>query len=108
MAGFLRAIRQHEGLGNGTARSGHSLIMKTILQSPTGDARRVIEALFAPNREGARRRVDKALHVIEHRVDSESNDPLADIWTGNIAFYDAYQQQWIPGVGFKIPGPMRG
>ncbi len=108
VAGFLRAIRQHEGLGNGTARSGHSLIMKTILQSPTGDARRVIEALFAPDREGARRRVDKALHVIEHRVDSESNDPLADIWTGNIDFYSAYQQKWIPGVGFSIPGPMSG
>jgi hypothetical protein len=108
VAGFLNAIREHEGLGNGTPRSGHSLIMKTILKSPTGDARRVIEGLFAPDREGARKRVDKALHAIEHRLDHESDDPLVDIWTGEIDFYSEYLNAWIPGQGFTIPGPMRG
>ena len=108
VAGFVNAIRQHEGLGNGTSRSGHSLIMKTILQSATGDPRRVIEKLFAPGREGAKERVDKALGAIERRLDQESADPLPDIWTGTIEFYDSYQQQWITGEGFRIPGPMRG
>jgi hypothetical protein len=108
VAGFLNAIRQHEGLGNGTPGTGHSLIMKTILQTPTGDARRVVEGLFGPDREGARKRVDRALHAIEHRLDSESEDPLPDIWTGNIDFYNDYTRSWIPGQGFTIPGPMRG
>ena len=108
VVGFLNAIRQHEGLGNGTDHSGHSQIMKTIMQTPTGDPRRVIEGLFAPDRDGARKRVDKALHAIEHRLDHESDDPLAEIWTGNIDFYDSYLQRWIPGEGFRIPGPMRG
>ena len=108
VAGFVNAIRQHEGLGNGTSRSGHSLIMKTILQSATGDPRRVIEKLFAPGREGAKERIDKTLGAIERRLDQESNDPLPDIWTGTIDFYDSYQQQWITGEGFRIPGPMRG
>jgi hypothetical protein len=108
VAGFVKAIRQHEGMGNGTPRSGHSLIMKTVLQSPTGDARRVIEGLFAPNREGARKNVDKALHAIDRRLDTESDDPLPDIWTGDIEFFDSYQQSWITGFGFRIPGPMRG
>jgi hypothetical protein len=108
VAGFLNAVRQHEGLGNGTPGSGHSLIMKTILQSPTGDPRRVIEGLFGPDREAARKQVDKALHAIEHRLDSESEDPLPNIWTGKIDFYNEYLQRWIPGEGFSIPGPMRG
>jgi hypothetical protein len=107
-AEFLNAIRQHEGLGNGTPGSGHSLIMRTILRSPTGDARRVIERLFGPNREGARKRVDTALRVIERRLDRESEDPLPDIWSGDIDFYDAYQRIWIAGQGFRIPGNMRG
>ena len=108
VAGFVNAIRQHEGLGNGSPRTGHSGIMKEILKSPTGDARRVIEKLFAPDRDGARRRVDSALHSIERRLDSESEDPLAAVWTGDIEFFDAYQGQWITGFGFQIPGPMRG
>jgi hypothetical protein len=108
VAGFVTAIRQHEGLGNGTPRTGHSQIMKTILQSPTGDARRVIEGLFGANREAARKGVDRALHAINRRLDQESDDPLAQIWTGMIDFYDSYQQKWIPGEGFQIPGPMRG
>ena len=108
VAGFLAAIRQHEGLGNGTARSGHSGIMKTILQSPTGDPRRVIEKVFAPDRDGARKRADRALHAIERRLDHESDDPLVDVWTGVIEFFDSYQQQWITGQGFRIPGGMRG
>jgi len=108
VAGFLNAIRQHEGLGNGTPHSGHSGIMKAITQSPTGDARRVIERLFGPDREGARKRVDKALHGIERRLDRESADPLAHVWTGDIDFFDAYQGRWITGHGFSIPGPMRG
>ena len=108
VAGFVNAIRQHEGLGNGAPRSGHSLIMKTILASPEGDPRRVAEGLFAPDKEAARKRVDKALHAIERRLDTESDDPLADIWTGVIDFYDDYQRMWITGTGFTIPGPMRG
>ena len=107
VAGFVAAIRQHEGLGNGTPRSGHSLIIKTILRSPTGDARRVIERLFAPSREGTLKKVNRALHVIDQRLDKESDDPLPDIWTGDIDFYDSYQQMWIHGVGFRIPGNMR-
>jgi hypothetical protein len=108
VAGFVNAIRQHEGMGNGTPGSGHSLIMKTILRTPTGDPRRVIEGLFAPSREGARKAVDRALHGIDERLDNESADPLPDIWTGTIDFFDDYQQMWIPGPGFRIPGPRRG
>jgi hypothetical protein len=103
IAGFVNAVRQHEGLGNGSARSGHSLIMKTILESPEGDARRVAEALFAPTRDAARKRVDKALRAIDKRLDTESEDPLVDIWTGDIDFFDSYQQLWITGSGFTIP-----
>ncbi|MFN8218399.1 MAG: hypothetical protein U0R71_17555 [Solirubrobacterales bacterium] len=108
VAGFVNAIREHEGLGNGTPRSGHGQIMKAILETPTGDPRRVIEQLFAPARDKARHMVDGALHQIEHRLDAESEDPLAEIWSGEIDFYDSYQHKWIPGQGFKIPGPMRG
>jgi hypothetical protein len=108
VAGFVNAIRQHEGLGNGSPGTGHSLIMKTILESPTGDPRRVAEGLFASDRDVARTRVDKALHEIDRRVDRESDDPLLNIWTGDIDFYDDYQQKWIPGVAFTLPGPMRG
>jgi hypothetical protein len=108
VAGFVNAIMQHEGLGNDTPRSGHSLIMRTILETAEGDPRRVAEALFAPDRDGARKRVDKALHAIERRLDRESDDPLAPIWTGTIDFYDDYQRQWITGPGFTIPGPMQG
>ena len=108
MAGFVNAVRQHEGLGNGTPRSGHSLIMKTTLESPNGDPRRVIEALFAPGRKGARTRVDNALAAIERRLDKESEDPLPDIWTGTIDFRDSHEPKWISGPGFRIPGPMRG
>jgi hypothetical protein len=109
VAGFVNAVREHEELGNGTPRSGHGLIMKTILQTPAGDPRRVIESLFAPSREKARQEVDRSLHQIEHRLDSESEDPLAEIWSGTIDFFDTYQQRWIPGEGFRIPGPtMRG
>jgi hypothetical protein len=108
VAGFLNAIRQHEGLGTGAPRTGHSLAMRDVLRTPTGDARRVIEGLFAPSREGARNTIDRALHAIDRRLDRESDDPLPDIWTGSIDFYDAYQQQWITGAGFTIPGPMRG
>jgi len=63
----------------------------------------VIEGLFAPDREGARKRVDAALHAIERRLDHESEDPLAEIWSGEIDFYDAYQGKWITGQGFRIP-----
>ena len=108
VAGFVNAIRQHEGMGNGTPRSGHSLAMKEVLQTANGDARRVIEKLFAPAREGTKNRVDRALEAIERRLDRESDDPLPDIWTGAIDFYDSYQQQWITGQGFRIPGGMRG
>ncbi len=107
-AGFLAAIRAHEGLGNGTAGTGHSGIMKEILATPTGDPRRVAETLFGPNRDAARKRVDKALHAIEKRLDKESDDPLGEIWNGSIDFYNDYTQQWITGFGFRIPGPMRG
>jgi hypothetical protein len=108
VAGFVNAIRQHEGLGNGSPGTGHSQIMKAILQTPTGDPRRVIEGLFGGSREAARKTVDRALHSINRRLDTESDDPLAQIWTGSIDFYDSYQQKWIPGQGFQIPGPMRG
>jgi hypothetical protein len=108
VAGFVNAIRQHEGLGNGAPRTGHSGIMKEIVESPTGDPRRVIEGLFGPDPERARKRVDKALQVIERRLDRESADPLAHVWTGDIDFFDAYQGRWITGYEFSIPGPMRG
>jgi hypothetical protein len=108
VAGFVNAIRQHEGLGNGAPRTGHSGIMKEIVESPTGDPRRVIEGLFGPDPERARKRVDKALQVIERRLDRESADPLAHVWTGDIDFFDAYQGRWISGHEFSIPGPMRG
>jgi hypothetical protein len=108
VAGFVNAIRQHEGMGNGIPRSGHSLAMKEVLQTANGDARRVIEKLFAPAREGTKNRVDRALEAIERRLDRDSDDPLPDIWTGTIDFYDSYQQQWITGQGFRIPGGMRG
>ncbi len=108
VAGFVNAIREHEGLGNGTPGSGHGEIMKTILQSPDGDPRRVIEQIFAPDRETAKKRVDGALQGIERRLDRESEDPLAEIWSGTIEFYDSYQQRWITGEGFRIPGRMAG
>ncbi len=108
VAGFLNAIREHEGLGNGTPHSGHGGAMKEVLQSASGDPRRVIEQIFAPDREAAKKRVDGALQEIEHRLDRESEDPLAEIWTGTIDFYDSYQQRWITGEGFRIPGRMGG
>jgi hypothetical protein len=108
VAGFVNAIKQHEGLGNGTPGTGHSGIMKEILETPAGDPRRAIEKLFAPSRDGARHRADDAIRGIDRRLDRESDDPLPDIWTGDIEFFDAYQNQWITGQGFRIPGPMRG
>jgi hypothetical protein len=108
VAGFLNAIREHEGLGNGTPHSGHSGAIKEVLQTASGDPRRVIEQIFAPDREAAKKRVDGALQGIERRLDRESEDPLAEIWTGTIDFYDSYQQRWITGDGFRIPGRMGG
>ena len=108
VAGFLRAVRQHEGMGAGTPGTGHSQIIKAILRTQAGDARRVIERLFAPHREGARDKVDSALHAIDGRLDRESDDPLPDIWTGDIDFYDSYLRIWLHGYGFKIPGNMTG
>lgn len=107
VAGFLQAVREHEGLGNGTPHSGHGGIMKAILETPSGDARRVIEALFAPDKEKAKHEVDDALRKIQHQLDAESEDPLAEIWAGQISFFDSYTSKWITGE-FKVPGPMRG
>ena len=104
IAGFLAAVRQHEGMGNGTPGTGHSQIMKAILGTPNGNPRRVIERLFAPSREGARKRVDKALHAIDRRLDEESEDPLPDIWTGTLDFFEPYQGKWITAPGFRVPG----
>ncbi len=108
VAGFLAAVRQHEGMGNGTPGTGHSQIIKAILRTEAGDPRRVIERLFAPHREGAREKVDKALHEIDGRLDKESDDPLPDIWTGEIDFYDSYLREWLHGYDFRIPGNMTG
>lgn len=109
VAGFVNAIREHEGLGNGTPHSGHGGAMKEVLATPTGDPRRVIEQLFAADREKAKHMVDAALRRVEHELDAKSEDPLAELWSGEIDFYDEYQHKWIPGPGFKIPGPaMRG
>ena len=82
--------------------------MKEDSPEPDGDPRRVIEQIFAPDREAAKKRVDGALQGIEQRLDRESEDPLAEIWSGTIEFYDSYQQRWITGEGFRIPGRMAG
>src|SRR5262249_38271259 len=109
VSGFVNAIRAHEEMGNGSPRSGHGGAMKEILQTPTGDPRRVIEGLFAPSREKARQEVDRSLHEIEHRLGAEPEAPLAEIWPGTIDFYEGYQGRWIPAEGFRVPGPdMRG
>ncbi|MBS1878563.1 MAG: hypothetical protein JST31_03520 [Actinobacteria bacterium] len=109
VAGFVKAVREHEGLGNGTPHSGHGGAMKEVLATPSGDPRRVIEQLFAANREKAKNLVDAALRRVERELDVRSEDPLAEIWSGEIDFYDEYQHKWIPGPGFRIPGPaMRG
>ncbi|MBS1886814.1 MAG: hypothetical protein JSU06_06465 [Actinobacteria bacterium] len=109
VAGFVKAVREHEGLGNGTPHSGHGGAMKEVLATPTGDPRRVIEQLFAASREKAKSLVDAALRRVEHELDVKSEDPLAELWSGEIDFYDEYQHKWIPGPGFRIPGPaMRG
>jgi hypothetical protein len=108
VGGFVNAIKQHEGLGNGTPGTGHSGAMQEVLETPGGNPAEVIEKLFAPSRDGARHRADDAIRGIDRRLDRESNDPLPDIWTGDIEFFDAYQNQWITGQGFRIPGPMRG
>jgi hypothetical protein len=104
VAGFVKANSQHEGLGNGTPRSGHSQIIKEITRSPTGDARRVIEQLFASDPDRAQKRVDRALHAIERRLDRESADPLAQIWGPSpLDFFDAYQQKWITAPDITVP-----
>ncbi|HVO53792.1 MAG TPA: hypothetical protein VMT37_05195 [Solirubrobacterales bacterium] len=108
VAGFVKAVREHEGLGGALAHSGHGQAMKEVLATASGDPRRVIEQLFAPERGKAKHEVDSALHRIERKLDAESEDPLAELWSGEIDFYDSYQHKWIPGQGFEVPGPMRG
>ena len=47
VAGFLRAIKQHEGLGNGQPCTGHSGIMKMLVARPANNPRLVIEPASA-------------------------------------------------------------
>ena len=70
---------------------------------PGGDFRRVLEMLAAPNEGELERKADEKLKEIDNRIDIASNDPLPDIFTGDLWFYDAYQQTWIKGT-ISVPG----
>jgi hypothetical protein len=100
--GFVAAIRAHEGLGAAPG-TGHSQIIRDEAVKPTGDFRRVLEALAAPNEGELKKTADGKLKEIDARIDTASNDPLATIWTGKIAIYDSYAQKWRVGT-ISVPG----
>jgi hypothetical protein len=106
-AGFVAAIRAHEGLGTSTAGTGHSQIIRDEVAKPTADFRRVLESLAAPSENELKKLADGKLKEIDNRIDLASNDPLPNIWTGRIEAYDSYRQKWIFGT-LDVPGSIGG
>ena len=102
--GFLKAIRQHEGLGNGQDRSGHSGIIKQLLKRDPTNPRRAIEAVFGPGKSAVAGRADKRLRQVDGVLDKESDDPLVKIWTGTLDVFDSYRDRWVRVPGIEVPG----
>ncbi|MEW6583883.1 MAG: hypothetical protein AB1416_14105 [Actinomycetota bacterium] len=104
-AGFLAAVRLHEGLGAGRANTGHSQIIKDESRKPSGDMRRELEKLAAPTEDGLTRKADAKITQIDARIDTLSNDPLPDIWTGKITYFHPASNQYLLAE-VSVPGNM--
>ena len=104
LAGFLRAVKQHEGLGNGRPGTGHSGIMKALIAQPETNPRLVIEADFGSSRASAAQAADKHIHRVDARIDVASADPLPDIFVGPIWAYDSYRRAWTRFPTVHVPG----
>jgi hypothetical protein len=104
-AGFLAAVRLHEGLGAGRANTGHSQIIRDEARKPSGDVRRELEKLAAPTESGLTSKADAKVTEIDARIDSLSNDPLPDIWTGKITYFHPASNQYLLAE-VKVPGNM--
>ena len=94
VAGFLAAVRNHEGLGGGKPGTGHSQIIHDELAKPTGDPRRVLETVAAPTEQALQQKADAKLTAIDGRIDGASNDPLPVIWSGSLVVQDSYTSTW--------------
>jgi hypothetical protein len=104
--GFLNAIRQHEGLGApGKPGTGHSQIMKADLAKPNLGPRREIEKLFGPSASDLQREVDGKLKDIDTQIDKDSADPLPDIGSFELWFWDDYVGVWRDGT-IAVPGSL--
>ena len=104
LAGFLKALRQHEGLGGGRPGTGHSQIMKMLVAQEATNPRLVIEADFGSSRAKAAEAADKHIHEVDARIDVASEDPLPDICGCTIWAYDDYKRGWTRFPGVRVPG----
>ena len=105
VTGFLRAIKQHEGLGNGQPCTGHSGIMKMLVARPATNPRLVIEPDFGPSRVKTAEAADKHIHEVDARIDLMSADPLPDILPSRpIWAYDDYARAWKYFPAVRVPG----
>jgi hypothetical protein len=104
LAGFLKAVKAHEGLGGGRPGTGHSQIMKSLVAQAGTNPRLVIEADLGSSRSKVAEAADKHLHEVDARIDVASDDPLPDIFVGPIWAYDDYRQAWTRFPAIRVPG----
>ena len=107
---FIRYVENHEGPGQGLARSGHTqAIAEAIRTEPdSNDPQRVIESVVEPTERAARTEADKRLRGAGERVCLNTRDPLAGPWTrGNPVAWDPTFKDFVPLQGADFEGDPR-
>ena len=93
MKRLLRGLEQHEGMGNGSARSGHTKIFRTVIKKD--DPAKIIERMWAESRETLRKKADDEINRINKELAKQSEDPINLVnWKGRYYLHDAYAKKW--------------
>jgi hypothetical protein len=107
---FIRYVENHEGLGQGTPRSGHTQEIEDAIRMPPGtnDPQRAIESVVEPTEPAARKEADQRLRRAGEIVCLNTRDPLAEPWTrGSPLAWDPTFQDFRPLEGADFEGDPR-
>ncbi len=95
VAGYLQAVKMHEGLG-GRGADGHAKLMKLGLEAQ--DPARDVEKMVSGDRTAVVRKADQALRDAERRICQRAKDPLAQTWSGSLRVWRPDGNGYIVGT----------